>query len=108
MFVVPEYNYFMPPALLNAIDYLFFEWSYKPVGFVSYGGVSGGLRSVQSAKPLVTTLKMMPIPESVVLPMAMKLVENGVFQGAQPHVDSAKVMLDELLRWTNALKTLRG
>src|SRR5689334_3439299 len=36
VFVVPEYNYGMPPALLNALDYLYHEWGYKPVGFVSY------------------------------------------------------------------------
>ena len=52
----------MPPALLNAIDYLFHEWAYKPAAFVSYGGLSGGTRSQQSAKPVLTSMKMMPIP----------------------------------------------
>ena len=47
VFVTPEYNFSAPPSLSNAIDYLVHEWAYKPVGFVSYGGVSGGLRSVQ-------------------------------------------------------------
>src|SRR5713226_9805342 len=50
VFVTPEYNFSSPPALLNAIDYLFHEWAYKPAGFVSYGGVSGGIRSVQMTK----------------------------------------------------------
>lgn len=43
VFVHPEYNYGLNAALKNAIDYLFGEWQYKAVGFVSYGGVSGGL-----------------------------------------------------------------
>jgi len=43
VFVTPEYNYSMPPALVNAVDYLLHEWTYKPASFVSYGGVSGGM-----------------------------------------------------------------
>ena len=54
VFVTPEYNYGAPPSIVNAIDYLNREWAYKPVGFVSYGGVSGGTRSVQMIKQIVT------------------------------------------------------
>src|SRR5262245_52724626 len=43
--VTPEYNFSSPPALVNALDYLYTEWNYKPAGFVSYGGASGGMRS---------------------------------------------------------------
>ncbi len=81
VFVVPEYNYGMPPALLNALDYLYAEWNYKAAAFVSYGGISGGLRSVQMAKSVLTTLKMMPIPEGVTLPFAMKsITDSGTFE----------------------------
>ena len=48
VFVTPEYNYTLPPALVNALDTVYHEWTYKPVGFVSYGGVSGGMRAVQT------------------------------------------------------------
>ena len=41
VFVTPEYNFGPPPALINALDYVYLEWNYKPAGFVSYGGVSG-------------------------------------------------------------------
>src|SRR5690625_4567957 len=58
VFVTPEYNYCPPPSLINALNYVYNEWNYKPCGFVSYGGVSGGLRSVQVAKQLATTLNM--------------------------------------------------
>src|SRR5699024_8511100 len=63
VFVAPEYNYSPTPALVNALNYVYHEWNYKPCGFVSYGGVSGGLRAAQAARLQVTTLKMMPIPE---------------------------------------------
>src|SRR5215470_931201 len=45
VFVTPEYNYGPPPSLLNALDYLFWEWQYKAVGLVGYGGIGGGGRS---------------------------------------------------------------
>jgi len=59
-----------PPLLrcLNAIDYLFHEWSYKPAGFVSYGGIAAGTRSVQMTKQILTAVKIMPIPEAVQIP----------------------------------------
>jgi len=108
VFVTPEYNFTMPPALLNAVTYLYSEWGYKPAGFVSYGGVSGGLRSVQTAKTLLTTLKMMPIPEQVVIPMVAGQVKDGAFAANEQQDVSAKTMLDELARWAGALKPLRG
>lgn len=48
--VTPEYNHGYPAAPKNALDLVFTEWFYKPVGFASYGGVSGGLRAVQQLK----------------------------------------------------------
>ena len=48
--VTPEYNHGYPAALKNALDLVFTEWFYKPVGFAAYGGVSGGLRAVQQLK----------------------------------------------------------
>jgi NAD(P)H-dependent FMN reductase len=107
-FVVPEYNYGMPPALLNALDYVYHEWHYKAAGFVSYGGQSGGLRSVQMAKPVLTTLRMMPIPEGVTVQFFSKYMkESGQFEPEGAFDKPAKAMLDELLRWTKALETLR-
>lgn len=107
-FVTPEYNYAMAPALLNAIDYLFSEWNYKPVGFVSYGGVSGGTRSVQMAKQVVTSVKMMPMSEGVIIPFVRQsITDEGVFKPEDPITDAARVLLDELARWESALRPLR-
>jgi NAD(P)H-dependent FMN reductase len=105
--VTPEYNFSAPPALLNAMNYLFHEWASKPLGFVSYGGVSGGLRSVQVTKATATALKMVPLPEAVTLPFAAKLIENGVFNPPEVQAQAAAKMLDELLRWDGALRQLR-
>jgi NAD(P)H-dependent FMN reductase len=108
LFVVPEYNYAMPPALLNAIDYLFHEWAYKPAAFVSYGGLSGGTRSQQSAKPVLTSMKMMPIPEAVSIPFVRNFLKDGRFVAEESQTKSAAGMLDELHKWAGALAPLRG
>ncbi|ALM85438.1 NADPH-dependent FMN reductase [Bordetella sp. N] len=109
VFVTPEYNFNAPPSLLNALQYLYTEWNYKPASFVSYAHASGGLRAVQEVKTLLTTLKIVPLNEQVMVPnFTQTLDENGKFQPTQLHNDSAKVALDELLRWTNAIKPLRA
>jgi NAD(P)H-dependent FMN reductase len=97
----------MAPALLNALDYLYVEWNYKACGFVSYGGVSGGTRSVQMARMVVSALKMVPIVEAVNIPFFAKQIENGVFKAGEPHEKAATGLLDELLKWTEALRPLR-
>ncbi|BCJ32688.1 reductase [Actinocatenispora thailandica] len=108
IFVMPEYNYGYNAALKNAIDYLHHEWSYKPVGLVSYGGVSAGTRAAQMIKQVVTTVKMFPVPEAVQIPFVANfltaertIAPNEVMTGA------AKTMLDELVRMTGALRSLR-
>ena len=109
VFVTPEYNYGLGAAFKNAVDYLFHEWAYKPAGFVSYGGVSGGLRGVQMAKQVLTTLKVMPIPEAVSVPFVAQFVDDdGRFRPDDAIAASATAMLDELRRWADALAVLRA
>jgi NAD(P)H-dependent FMN reductase len=109
VFVTPEYNYSAPPALINALDYLYKEWNYKPAGFVSYGGLSGGIRAVQMIKQIVTTLKMVPLVEAVAIPFFSQHIDDtGLFTPNELHQKSATDMLDELLRWAEALKPLRA
>lgn len=108
VFVTPEYNFSAPPALLNALDYLFHEWAYKPAGFVSYGGASGGMRSVQMTKLLLTSLKIVPLPEAVSIVFFQQLMAtNGAFLGSEPLEKVATTMLGEAHRWSGALKVLR-
>ncbi len=107
-FVLPEYNFCPPPSFFNALNYVYHEWNYKPCGFVSYGGVSGGLRSVQGAKQMVTTLKMMPMVESVAIPMVASLIdENKTFNSNELIDASAQSMLDEMHKWAQALASMR-
>lgn len=109
VFVMPEYNCGTPPALVNALDYVLHEWAYKPVGFVSYGGISGGLRAVQMTKQIVTTLKMVPLIEGVVFPFFSRSLDeaDGTFNPGEASEQAADVMLKELVRWAGALRVLR-
>jgi len=107
--VLPEYNYSFNAAIKNAIDYLHKEWQYKPVSFVSYGGVSGGTRAVQMLKLVLTALKMVTIPEAVHIPFFTKFInEDGEFVGEEGLNKSASLMLTELQKWTTALAPMRG
>ena len=108
VFVTPEYNYGFTAPLKNAIDYLHHEWQYKPVGFVSYGGVAAGTRAVQMLKQVVTTLKMVPVPEAVSIPFVSQFIDDeGRVQANETMDASAAAMLGELERMTAALQTLR-
>jgi NAD(P)H-dependent FMN reductase len=107
VFVMPEYNYTTAPALVNALDTVYHEWTYKPAAFVSYGGVSGGMRAVQTTKLMLTSFKMVPMMEAVNIPFFSQLMENGAFKGNETHDKAVPAMLDELLRWADALKALR-
>lgn len=106
--VTPEYNFGMPASLKNALDYLYHEWAYKPVGFVSYGNSSGGLRAVQMAKQVVTTLRMMPAGEAVTIFLRRHLDPAGDLV-ADPALDEAATgLLDELSALAGALSVLRA
>jgi L-histidine N-alpha-methyltransferase len=108
VFVTPEYNYGFNAPLKNAIDYLHLEWQYKPVGFVSYGGVAAGTRAVQMLKQVVTTLRMTPVFEAVSIPFVAQFIDDeGVLQPNEVMDTAATQMLDELLRVEQALRPLR-
>ncbi|MDP9458873.1 MAG: NAD(P)H-dependent oxidoreductase [Actinomycetota bacterium] len=109
VFVTPEYNFGYPATVKNAIDYLHREWHHKPVGFVSYGGVAAGTRAVQQLKQVLTTVRMVPVVDSVSIPFHSQFIgEDGVVQPNAIMETSAEAMLDELLRMHDALHLLRA
>ncbi len=108
VFIIPEYNYGMPPALVNAVDYLFHEWKYKPAALVSYGGISAGLRSAQMSKLILTTVKLMPLTEAISIPFfANHINEEGIFTSNQSIDNTYDIMMIELEKWTKGLKYMR-
>lgn len=108
-FVMPEYNYGFNAPLKNALDYLHHEWRYKPVGLVSYGGVSAGTRAAQMIKQVVTTLSMFPVSAAVSIPFVAQFVDDeGELRPNETMEQSATAMLDELASVEAALRSLRS
>lgn len=104
--VTPEYNYGMPATLKNALDYLGREWAWKPIGFVSYGNTSAGTRSVQHAKQVVTTLRLVPLGATVAIRIGDS-TENGRLRPDAARDSAGAGLLDELVRVAHALRPLR-
>jgi NAD(P)H-dependent FMN reductase len=94
--VTPEYNHSFNAPLKNAIDFLYAEWQYKPVGFVSYGGVAAGTRAVQALKTILAVLRMTPTVATVPIPFFGQLISDGRFQGTDALNQAASGMFDEL------------
>ena len=108
VFVIPEYNHSFNAAIKNALDYLHTEWAYKPVGFVSYGGVAAGTRALQALKPVVVALRMTPVMEAVNIPFVAKFIDDdGRFVPNELLLTGAADMLAELARTEIALRPLR-
>ena len=108
VFVTAEYNHSFPGSLKNALDYLSVEWADKAAGIVSYGGVSAGLRAATALKPVLAALRMVSVVEAVSIPFFAQFLDDEEFAANAELEAGAKSMLDELLRLTSALTTLRA
>lgn len=105
VFVTPEYNHGPNAALKNALDFLYKEWNNKACAFVSYGG-DGGVRAVEALRLVVGTLQMADVAKSVTLSLRTDFA--GQEFKPQPFQEkSLNGMLDQLLSWAKALKSIR-
>jgi len=106
VFVTPEYNHSTSGALKNAIDFLFAEWNDKAAGFVSYG-VHGGVRAVEHLRLVMGELKVAAVRSSVTLSVFDDFRDHVELTPTSAHDQSVTTMLDELIAWGAALKTVR-
>jgi NAD(P)H-dependent FMN reductase len=106
VFVTPEYNHGIPGALKNAIDFLYKEWNNKVAGFVSYGG-AGGVRSVEQLRLVMAELKVATVRAQVTLSLFTDFENFTKFKPASFQENSANTLLDEVIAWSGAFKTLR-
>jgi len=106
--VTPEYNHGYPAALKQAIDLVREQWTAKPVGFVSYGGISGGLRAVEQLRQVFAEVHVATMRDTVSFPFAHAAFDES----GQPRLPegpdlAAETMLDQLVWWGSALRTAR-
>jgi NAD(P)H-dependent FMN reductase len=105
--VIPEYNYGYTAPLKNAIDFLFREWAYKVVGIVSYGGLAGGTRAAQMFKQVLTTLKMVPVTESLPIPFFASHIKDGIFVPTDILNNGLHEMFQEMIKVDRGLRLVR-
>ncbi len=106
IFVTPEYNHSISGALKNAIDFIYAEWINKAAGFVSYG-TTGGARAVEHLRGIMAEVQVADVRAHVSLGLFTDFVNFGELKPAEWHLNSANAMLDQLVNWAGALKTLR-
>lgn len=107
VFVTPEYNHGTSGALKNALDFLFAEWNNKAAGFVSYGSM-GGARAVESLRPVMAELMIADVRLQVMLTLHDDFENYSTFKPHERHERSVNAMLDQVVSWSTALKTVRN
>jgi NAD(P)H-dependent FMN reductase len=106
VFVTPEYNHATSGALKNAVDFLYHEWVNKAAGFVGYGGASG-TRAVENLRLIMGELQVADVRAQVGLSLFTDFENFSVFKPAPQQEKSVNDMLDQVIAWGGALKTLR-
>lgn len=103
--VTPEYNHSYPGPLKHAIDSVGRQWQAKPIGFVSYGGMSGGLRAVEPLRAVFAELHAVTIRNTVSFHSAWdRFDEHGTPHAAAAVNGAADALLDQLIWWAWALR----
>ncbi|MDQ3186622.1 MAG: NAD(P)H-dependent oxidoreductase [Pseudomonadota bacterium] len=106
VFVTPEYNHGTSGALKNAIDFLYKEWNNKVAGFVGYGS-AGGTRAVEQLRLVMAELQVATVRAQVMLSLFTDFENMSVFKPDTRKEQSVDGMLDQLIAWGTALKTVR-
>ncbi len=107
IFVTAEYDYNYPAPLRNALEYLFHEWSYKPAGIVSYGGISAGTRASYNLKADLSTFLMVPMSGAINIPHFTEFIKDGKLEPNETMNKAADTMFRELIRWIKGLKIIK-
>ncbi|MFJ9773452.1 NADPH-dependent FMN reductase [Kitasatospora sp. NPDC101157] len=107
VFVTPEYNHSFPAPLKNAIDWHNQQWHGKPIGFVSYGGLSGGLRAVEQLRVVMAELNSVTIRNTVSFHGAAQAFDADGMPRDPAADTAAKTLLDQLAWWAEALRDAR-
>ena len=106
--VTPEYNHSFPAPLKQAIDVTYDEWHAKPVGFVSYGGISGGLRAVEQLRQVFAEMHAVTVRDTVSFHGASACFdETGTPRDPEGPSVAAKQLLRQITWWAHALRDAR-
>jgi len=107
VFVTPEYNHSTSGALKNAIDFLFKEWNNKAAGFVSYGS-AGGARAVEHLRLVMAELMVATVRAQAMFSLSTDFEAYTTFKPGPQHEKAVNAMLQQVVSWSTALKTVRA
>lgn len=107
IFVTPEYNHSFSPALKNAIDFIYGEWNNKAAGFVSYGS-GGGIRAVEQLRQIMSEIQIADVRAQVFMSLFSDFENFSVFKPDPRHEASLETVLDQVVSWSKALKSVRA
>ena len=106
--VTPVYNRGYPASLKNAIDWFHGEWARTPVGFVSYGGRTGGVEAVEQLRPIFVELRTMTIRPVLSFPDVWDRFDaDGRPEDPHGAARAADGFFDELVWWALAMRAAR-
>jgi len=107
--VTPEYNHGYPAALKSLIDSVGSEWHAKPVAFVSYGGISGGIRAAEQLRQVFAEMHAVTIRDSVTFTTAWEQFDSsGALKNPERAARQMQTVLNRLAWWGNALREARN
>ena len=103
--VTPEYNHSFPGILKVALDLVGDELVDTPVGIVTYGGISGGLRAAEALRPVLSALHAFAVPDTVSFahPRA-RFDDSRLVEGAAATEEATDRLLDSLARYAATLR----
>ncbi len=106
VFITQEYNHSIAASLKNALDHLRVEWNNKAAGIVSYGSV-GGARAAEHLRGILGELLIADVRVHPALSLFTDFENGAVLKAAPVQADSVNQMLDQVIPWAGALKTIR-
>jgi NAD(P)H-dependent FMN reductase len=104
--VTPEYNHSVPAGLKNALDFVYAEWADKAAGFVSYGA-AGGIRAVEHLRLIMAELQVATIRTQLTLNSYTDFDNFYDFKPTGQHEETLNTVLDQVVSWGTALKSVR-
>ncbi|MGJ9402665.1 NADPH-dependent FMN reductase [Arthrobacter sp. KK5.5] len=106
VFITPEYNHSVAPALANALSYLNAEFNNKAAGIVSYGSAMG-VRAAEHLRGILSELQLAHVQKTGMFSLFTDFENFSEFKPTEQSAETLAPLLDQLVPWTKALENVR-
>jgi NAD(P)H-dependent FMN reductase len=106
IFVTPEYNKAVSPALKNLLDYIGPEFGNKSAGIVGYGSTLG-VAATLSLRQILSNFNMATVGPFGAFSLFTDFEEMTKFAPAELHNPTIEAVITTTVNWANGLKTIR-